>query len=139
MKAFVRPIVPTALVWGIAQDTETFAKLQVILTDLNIATKPVGSAEAGCQVGYLCGIPGASMASLMLFVPDTAYLPAIILHGLSDQMLDKLLVKLKKEQITIPLKCVVTNTNKVWPLCQLLAELAQEHEQFSHTIEEQNP
>lgn len=138
MKAYVRPIVPTALVWGIAKETEEFAKLETIFTQFHLLAKAVGSAQAGCQVAYLCGMPGASMASQLLFVPDNAYPPALILYGLSDAALDNLLEKLATSGIAIPLKCVVTSTNKVWPLHYLLAQLQQEHAQLSHTDTEQN-
>lgn len=131
MKAHVRTPEPTALVWNFAPDRPGYAQLQSALGGLGIKAKPVGSAHAGSKISYLLGLPGASEAALLLHLADDAYPPALILNGVTGARLDTLLARLKADGVNIPLKAVVTPTSVNWPLCQLLAELMQEHTQLS--------
>lgn len=115
---------PFALVWNTPKDSALYPLLQ----RFGIAARAVSSADAGCQVAHLCGVQGASAAALLLFVPDDAYPPALILHAVPPATRDALLAALRRQGVQIPLKAVVTQTNQKWPLYQLLQQLQKHHD-----------
>lgn len=128
MKARIPPVKPVALVWNFTPADLGWPALAAACGEAGLALRQVGSAEAGMNVGRLCGIPGSSEAALLLHLEPGAYPPALILYGLAEPALDSLLAALRAAGVKLPLKAVVTPTNQKWPLCELLAELAAERQ-----------
>lgn len=128
MKAHIPSVQPTALLWNYPETEAAYPALAAACAAVGLRLKPVGSSQAGATVGALCGLPGAGEAALLLHLEPDAYPPALILSGLPEKALDRLLVQLKTGGVTIPLKAVVTPTNQKWPFCELLAELVRERQ-----------
>lgn len=127
MKAHISPVAPTALVWNYTPADAGWPVLQTACAAAGLTLKQVNSAQAGANVGWLCGLPGSSQACLLLHLEPDAYPPALVLSGLAQAKLDQLLAALRAGGVVIPLKAVVTPTNREWPFCELLAELLREH------------
>lgn len=54
----------------------------------------------------------------------------LVLDGFSDKRLDALLKALKKEQITVDYKAVVTSVNRKWTALQLYLEMEKEKKAY---------
>ena len=68
-----------------------------------------------------------------------AYPPAVVLANFKEKDVDTLLDLMKQAQVTIPLKAVVTPSNRSWVFGDLLAHLQEEHAAFTaakenHTV-----
>ena len=60
-----------------------------------------------------------------------AYPPAVVLANFKEKDVDTLLDLMKQAQVTIPLKAVVTPSNRSWVFGDLLAHLQEEHAAFT--------
>lgn len=56
--------------------------------------------------------------------------PMLLMHGLSDSMVDTVLAELRAAGIRIDLKAITTPTNLTWNAMQIYAELRKEREAF---------
>ena len=57
--------------------------------------------------------------------------PAVVLANFKEKDVDTLLDLMKQAQVTIPLKAVVTPSNRSWVFGDLLAHLQEEHAAFT--------
>ena len=78
-------------------------------------------------------------AARTLVLEPGAYPPAVVLANFKEKDVDTLLDLMKQAQVTIPLKAVVTLSNRNWVFGDLLAHLQEEHAAFTaakenHTI-----
>ena len=73
---------------------------------------PVSPADAGKTVAQLLG-EVETKASRTLVLEPGAYPPALILANFREKDLDTLLDLMKQAQVNIPLKAVVTPSNKM--------------------------
>lgn len=55
----------------------------------------------------------------------------LIISGFNNKSIDKLLYELRLNNITFPLKCIVTQHNQSWTLNNLIEELKKEHKQMN--------
>ena len=60
-----------------------------------------------------------------------AYPPAVVLANFKEKDVDTLLDLMKQAQVIIPLKAVVTPSNRSWVFGDLLAHLQEEHAAFT--------
>ena len=73
-----------------------------------------------------------------LVLEPGAYPPALVLANFKDKDVDTLLDLLRQAQVSIPLKAVVTPSNRNWIFGDLLAHLQEEHAAFTAAKENQN-
>ncbi len=66
-----------------------------------------------------------------LVLEPGAYPAALVLANFRDKDVDTLLDLMKQAQVNIPLKAVVTATNRNWVFGDLLAHLQEEHTAFT--------
>lgn len=125
--------VPLALGWnlsaadrGILEDGSAFG----------MKLLPVSPADAGKTVAQLLG-EVEMKASRTLVLEPGAYPPALVLANFKEKDLDTLLDLMKQAQVNIPLKAVVTPSNKNWVFGDLLAHLSEEHATFTAAAKEQ--
>ena len=97
---------------------------------------PVSPADAGKTVAQLLG-EVEMKASRTLVLEPGAYPPALVLANFKEKDLDTLLDLMKQAQVNIPLKAVVTPSNKNWVFGDLLAHLSEEHAAFTAAAKEQ--
>ena len=66
-----------------------------------------------------------------LWLDPNAYPSALVLANFKDKDVDTLLDLMKQAQVNIPLKALVTPSNKNWVFGDLLAHLQEEHTAFT--------
>ena len=96
----------------------------------------VSPADAGKTVAQLLGEVETKVSRTLVLEPG-AYPPALVLANFKEKDLDTLLDLMKQAQVNIPLKAVVTPSNKNWVFGDLLAHLSEEHAAFTAATKEQ--
>ena len=115
--------VPLALGWNLSAADRGI--LEGMAPAFGMKLLLVSPADAGKTVAQLLGEePGA-------------YPPALVLANFREKDLDTLLDLMKQAQVNIPLKAVVTPSNKNWVFGDLLAHLSEEHASFTAAAKEQ--
>lgn len=123
MKAHIAKLPPpTALAWNVPA-----GGLETVCARAAVRFRRVEPRELGQTVGELCGLPGAPKRHGEGAADD---MPALVLWGLEGDELDAFLGLLREARVSIPLKAVVTDTNKAWPFGALLKELAAERREM---------
>ena len=100
-----------------------------------LASQPV--AVTACVAQQLGEVETKAARTLVL--EPGAYPPAVVLANFKEKDVDTLLDLMKQAQVTIPLKAVVTPSNRNWVFGDLLAHLQEEHAAFTaakenHTV-----
>ena len=122
MKAHIAALPPaTALAWNVPEDSA----LDKVCAGAGVRLRTVKEEDLGRTVAALCGLPGAEEGGLNAGPADPT--PALVLWGLDRKGLDAFLDRLKEAGVRIPLKAVVTDTNRAWTFAALLEELHAEH------------
>ena len=98
----------------------------------------VSPADAGKTVAQLLGEVETKAARTLVLEPG-AYPPAVVLANFKEKDVDTLLDLMKQAQVTVPLKALVTPSNRNWVFGDLLAHLQEEHAAFTaakenHTV-----
>lgn len=123
MKAHIARMPRVVLAWGLQTGSTASVALEKAAACLNMTVKPVACSDLTSTVACLCGLPQARSGGQVVF-NDSAFPPAAVFCGLSDGELDQMLAALKGSDI--PLKAIVTPTNRDWSLGALLTELCNE-------------
>ena len=94
------------------------------------ATLKLYSREsAGEKIGFLAGFTGFEKSGK---IPQSINEDeCLIISGFNNKSIDKLLYELRFNNITFPLKCIVTQHNQSWTLNNLIEELKKEHKQMN--------
>ena len=122
MKAHIADLPPAAaLAWKAPQGSG----LEKVCAGAGVRLRAVEEQDLGRTVAALCGLPGAGKGAEPVAAADPT--PALVLWGLDRNALDAFLDGLKAAGVRIPLKAVVTPTNRDWTFAALLEELHAEH------------
>lgn len=114
------------------QPTKQSRTLKGILVRMGIRIRNISPQQVNQTVGMLAGVPefeekaDAVKASPSQSIPEEV----LVLHQFSEQRLDALLLALRKANVRIALKAIVTNQNCGWTFYQLYEEIRQEHEKM---------
>ena len=120
--------VPLALGWNLSAADR--GKLDGMAPAFGMKLLPVSPADACKTVAQLLGEVDVKSPKTLLLQPG-AYPPALVLANFKEKDVDTLLDLLKQAQVTIPLKAVVTASNRNWVFADLLAHLQEEHTAFT--------
>lgn len=104
---------------------EKLAALGMVCESEGIALRIIEPAEAGCQIGYLCGYGGFERAGDCEEPPLTE---CLIFSGFDRAALTRAVDMLRRSGAGVELKAVCTPSNQSWTLTALIGELAKEHE-----------
>lgn len=130
MKArIVRPAVPEGLVLYGAEEALQ-EKVCAAAQELALPCRVVGEEAAEMLVGDLAGWPGFEGKAGEEPAAAAPGEVCLLMAGLSEEKLDRLLRRLKETGAAVSLKAVVTAHNKDWTLAALMRELAREREAF---------
>lgn len=122
MKAHIAALPPaTALAWNVPEG----GGLEKVCAGAGVRLRVVEEQDLGRTVAGLCGLPGAGEGAEPVGPADAT--PALVLWGLGRKELDAFLDRLRAAGVRIPLKAVVTDTNRAWTFAALLEELHAEH------------
>ena len=112
------------LFYGLAPQKEE--KLLKALADLQLPARKLEERPLPVTIGRLTEEEGwEEGAAPGEEAPEEE---ALIMSGLTSRRLDELLTALRQAGVSIPLKAMVTPTNRGWTLLALLKELRLEHE-----------
>lgn len=127
MKAHIVRDPRCILLWRVGADTPGYDALQRIARANKVKLRCVADGDLGGLVGNLCAGRPAPDAAPLIAVPDT---PTLVISGLrhDNGELSAFLDSLKTAGFAVPVRCMVTPTNKNWTLAELLTELAREHD-----------
>lgn len=122
-----RPTGETVLMYGFT-DPQRTRELQYVMVQMGIRVKTIQDDQLGQTVGFLAGVKD------MEENPNPEQYPplneeVIVMHNFSiNKRIDLMLTNIKKRGLEgIPLKCVLTSTNKKWTFYDLAKELEKEH------------
>ena len=107
---------------------DTFA-VESIAAQLHIRSAVISPEQFDIPVGALAGFVTTQPSD----VPAAENMPSegmLLICGLNNSRLDRLLAELRRREIVIPYKAVLTPINADWTALQLVYELKREHEQF---------
>lgn len=99
-----------------------------LLAPMKIRLEEIETADLKQSIGSL-----AEGKKNVLVAPFTGNAPQeslMVFCGVSEKHFDKILFALRKKQIQIDYKAVLTPTNQKWNVLMLLVELAREKSQF---------
>lgn len=108
------------LIYGF--DEEKFSLLRNITDSFNIKIRFVNENEKNLTVGTLL----KNFSEIKNF-SDTSVMSCMVMSGLDSKTMDKFLSSIRKNNIDIPLKAVVTPHNIKWNFNDLTDELLKEH------------
>ncbi len=114
-----------ALLYNLSDQAKLRA-LRFAFVKFGVRARVVAPEEFAQPVGLLCAREG--------FSPATAPVEGgfsdemLVLDGLSEAQLDRLLDTLRRSRVHIALKAVVTKENAAWSSLRLHDELEREHE-----------
>ena len=120
--------VPLALGWNLSAADR--GVLDGMAPAFGMKLLPVAPADAGKTVAQLLGEVEVRAPRTLELEPD-AYPPALVLANFRGRDLDTLLDLLHDAKVNIPLKAVVTNSNRSWVFGDLLAHLQEEHAAYA--------
>ena len=121
MRAHIVPSAPpAALAWNPPEG----GALEQACAGAGLRFCRVEEKDLGRTVADLCGLAPAGAAGAAGQADPT---PALVLWGLDRRALEAFLDRLKADGVRIPLKAMVTDTNRAWTFAQLLEELHAEH------------
>ena len=116
---------PAVLIYRVPAMSRPGAALRRYLRQEGIRAVEVSSGDGGRSVGALLGLRKDAAAGTA-DLPDH---PVLVLSGLGERSLDRLLDFLRRE-CPVELKAVATPTNLSWSFARLAGELAREHTQL---------
>ena len=102
----------------------------------SLGGRPGHSGGDGKTVAQLLGEVETKAARTLVLEPG-AYPPALVLANFKEKDVDTLLDLMKQAKVNIPLKAIVTPSNKNWVFGDLLAHLQEEHTAFTAAAKEQ--
>lgn len=121
------------LLYGIGNESERDRALRGVLREKKLLTLDVTEAQLGETVGRLvstnaAGAPDAPPRAAPGKTPETEFM---LLCGLGDRQLDRLLAAMRRADAVVPHKAVLTEQNRGWTLEKLIGEVAREHKALS--------
>uniref|UniRef100_UPI0040571F9E DUF3783 domain-containing protein n=1 Tax=Acetatifactor sp. TaxID=1872090 RepID=UPI0040571F9E len=115
------------LLIGISE--EEYRKIKQVVSRLKLAVDVVEPVYYDRTLGELAGGKYKQDASGTQTSMITESL--ILICGLTDKRMDKLLFELRREEVSVDYKAVLTPTNKNWNVSQLLLEMRREKLAYS--------
>lgn len=119
----------TILLYNLA-GTSYEKQLKMLLIRLGFRMKSIDSSLYTQPLGYLAGLKDFHPTEEQPEEVGVFTEPMMVFHGLSNMSLDLLLKELRKANIRIHLKAVLTPHNIHWNSIALYNELTAEHEKY---------
>ncbi len=119
----------TALFYNFSE--ERLRKAKLALLPLKISIKSVDKEDYGHPLGYLAGVNGISACDIP-YNGSGFDDEMIVMHNFTNKSFDAMIRALNKCGVgRVPLKAVVTPTNKNWNSVQLYEAVKADHEQMT--------
>lgn len=122
-----RPTGETVLMYGFT-DSQRTRELQYVMVQMGIRVKTIRDDQLGQTVGYLAGVKDMEENPNPEMYPPFEKEVMVMYNFNITKRIDLMLSNIKKRGLEgIPLKCVMTSTNKKWTFYELAMELEKEH------------
>ena len=108
-------------------EDEKFKEVESVAIKQGIKIKRPKKDEFAEPVGSMAGLLGVEGKSGIIDFDDEF----MLLYGFPGTELDKFLKALRANKIDVPLKSMLTETNKSWLPGELIKEIKKEHEQMN--------
>lgn len=118
----------TALLYNL-KNSDSGRKLTLILLKMKVRIRSVDPSQYLQPIGLLAGLRNLSGTANSYEGPNFSE-PMLLLRGFADSRLDVLLSAMRRSEIQIPFKAVLTSENQTWNSLELYEELKKEHEAF---------
>jgi len=106
-------------------------KMKMVFLKMGIKIRKIEKEDYLQPIGALAKIKDIERRE-EIYEGDTFEKELMIMNGFTRQRLDELLLQLRKNDVPrIPLKAVVTDTNKYWTSLDLYKEIVQENAMIS--------
>lgn len=110
---------------------ERMRKAKLALLPLKIRTKSVGKSEFNQPLGFLAGIKGIEPSKTEFYGEDFDE-EMIVMHNFTSKSIDNLIRALNKCGVgRVPLKAVITPTNKDWNSVQLFKAVKADSDEMT--------
>lgn len=107
-------------------------ELKGIADELGIGFRLIQPYQSAQLTGYLAGRKGYEEKKLsILQLPPVLSEEVLLLDGLSDEKLDRLLRLMRERGVPVSLKAVITKHNAEWTFAALYEELRKERKELS--------
>ena len=113
------------LLYRLGEDTEKGRRVRALLRTLRMRAVDIAPGELLQTAGHLAGEKDCP-ASGEAFTGNAPELEFMLLCGLSGSRLDALLSALKRQELRVPYKAVLTRHNRSWTLLRLMEEVRLE-------------
>ena len=114
------------LLYRLGEETEKGQALRAVLAEQKLLTLSIRAEQTGETVARLVSTNAAvSGAQMPEQTPEAEFM---LLCGLGDRQLDRLLAAMRRAGVSVPYKAVLTEHNKNWTFADLVTEVAREHE-----------
>ena len=114
------------LLYRLGEDTEKGLALRTVLAEQKLLTLSIRAEQTGETVARLVSANAAvSGKQPPEQTPEAEFM---LLCGLGDRQLDRLLAAMRRAGVSVPYKAVLTEHNKNWTFADLVTEVAREHE-----------
>jgi hypothetical protein len=122
-----RPTGETVLMYGF-KDPQRMREINYVMVQMGIRVKVIKDEQLGQTVGYLAGVKGMEENPNAEVYPPLDEEVLVMYNFSIDKRIDLMLSNIKKRGLEgIPLKCIMTSTNKKWTFYDLAKELEKEH------------
>lgn len=122
-------MIETVLLYNF-EDSEKLSMLRIALMPLKLYIKQIEKKDYVQPVGFLAGIKEITPVQ-DAFDGDGFGQEMLIFCGLTERKLDKALQALRRRNIKISYKAILTESNKTWSGIQLYKELEEEHKRMT--------
>lgn len=131
MKARIAKEREKVLLYRLAQEEENGAKVRRLLRELGMEMIDVAAEQLGWTLGSLAGKTGFAQNKAESISDETPSDEALVMVGLTDDRIDRVMAGLRDVGAKVRLKAVLTPTNQHWSFARLLTELSKEERLMS--------
>ena len=122
--------VTKVLLYHLEEDSERGARVRAVLDELGFRAVTVPEARLAETAEQLLAHPDGPCATPFEGkAPETEFL----LFCGNEKQLDRLLKALRRRELAIPHKAMLTDSNRKWELCKLIEEVRREHAAMTMT------
>ena len=120
------------LLYRLDEESERGSRVRAVLREMKILALTVDETQLDETVGRLAALNAAPAEhpSVPESIPQE---PFMLLCGLGGRQLDRLLAALRRADAVVDYRAVMTDSNRGWTLCQLMREVAREHNTINNS------
>ena len=117
---------PRIILYGLEAGSDRETAIRKCAADLGISVRSASTDDLGEAVGALAGLRGFKKRGRPYDGPAPEKEFALLCN-LPQELFDGFLNALREADCSVDLKAAVTQSNRLWPLHQLIEQVAEEH------------